>query len=677
MRIPISQFELQAKKLTAIEARLRDAQLIFNPEVKHLLKTANSAFSEKVFESVINRLELILESYQTECLRKPDPFRPYGPEELLSQGNLYLIDQINRISFKIDLNKLLTGVVVVGPQGSGKSRFIIHLCNEFKKINPAIKITLIDPKNGFGNRRNFRHLDLNKTSLDLTSPPNANQNNFIYEFIPILANICSLIYGLDFLNQAADIAISQIQQYCKQTSKETALCLRDIYEALLTIKPNNFRQVGYHDAAKTALSLIIGKQNLFSCRKGLSLEWLFRENTVINARSLTSEIQCKALITYLLYWLYQQAKNLPESKEIKQIIVVDDATRFIGIEHQYDARRRTSSLGHILAVLRSAGICAIFATQLPAQIDPAVLFLSRSMIVAGNVNGEENLRIIQNFMSLTPEQKNAILRFQTRETLVFISGSKWARPVHGWIPFVEDLQLQSPQNEDYSSTIVPWHSLAKIPQNETNPTEKQKPSYIKSSVDKLVLDCVHYPYQKVREHAERLDSIREYDSAKKNAVQNGFLIQSRCGKSLYLIATQKAYDKFSIANPYKRATSIEHAFYVRLAEDILKKLTNSRVNVETPIGTKGQTIDITITDKSGNITAIELTLSTSNLMANAAKLQDSAYQEIIWLCKDAATATAVKSYFNKLTSLPPKLTNKFEFIHFSKWTKQLENKYGR
>ena len=43
-------------------------------------------------------------------------------------------------------------------------------------------------------------------------------------------------------------------------------------------------------------------------------------------------------------------------------------------------------------------------------------------------------------------------------------------------------------------------------------------------------------------------------------------IASECGKSLYLIATQAAYDKFGIVNPYKRATSIEHAFYVRLAE---------------------------------------------------------------------------------------------------------------
>lgn len=677
MRISIAQFEDQAKKLTAIEVRLRETQLIFNPEVKHLLKTANSTFSEMIFESVINRLELILESYETECRRKPDEFRPYGPEQLLSQGDLCLLYQINNVPFQIDLNKLLTGLLVVGPQGSGKSRLIRHLCKEFKRVKKAIKITLVDPKNAFSNLSDFRHLDLNKISLDLTAPSNANQNNFVYEFMPILANICSLIYGLDFLNQAVDIAWSMLQQYTNQTGQETMLCLRDIFEALLTIHVKNFRQVGYHDAAATSLSIVVGKQNLFSCRKGLSLEWLFSENTVINARCLTNETQCKTLINYFLYWLYQRAKNSHESNEIKQIIIVDDATRFIGIEHQYDAHRRTSPLGHILATLRATGTCVIFATQIPSQIDPAVLSLCRNMIIIGNINGEENLRVIQSFMSLTPEQKNAILRFQTRETLAFISGSSWPYPIHGWASFVEDMPFVSPQDEDYSKMIVPWHSLKDIPHNATEsatpPIVQDKPSYpkTKSIVDKLILDAIHYPSEKARDHAKKMSSFREYESAKTEAVQNSFLIASKCGKSLYLIPTQSAFDKFGIVNPYRRASSVEHAFYVQLAADTLKKQSGLTIQIETPIGNKGQTIDLTTVDKSGNLTAYEITLSTSNLSSNASKLQGSAYQKIVWLCRDAGTAKAVRGYFNKCQSLPPELISKFEYEFFGKWIKKM------
>jgi len=91
-----------------------------------------------------------------------------------------------------------------------------------------------------------------------------------------------------------------------------------------------------------------------------------------------------------------------------------------------------------------------------------------------------------------------------------------------------------------------------------------------------------------------------------------------------------------------------------------------------PIGTKGATIDITTTDKSGNMTAIEVTLTTSNLSSNASKLQDTAYKKIVWLCRDADTANAVKAYFNKLQTLPLELVAKFEYIHFSKWISQME-----
>ena len=171
-----------------------------------------------------------------------------------------------------------------------------------------------------------------------------------------------------------------------------------------------------------------------------------------------------------------------------------------------------------------------------------------------------------------------------------------------------------------------------------------------------------------------MDSFREYDAAKRDAVQNGFLIESKCGKSLYLIPTQIAYDKFGVINPYKRATSIEHAFYVHLAAHTLKTNSDLTIKIETPIGNKGQTIDITTTDKSGNLTAYEVTISTSNLSSNASKLQNSAYQKIVWLCRDADTANAVKAYFNKSASLPPELISKFEFEFFSKWTSKLNKR---
>ena len=527
------------------------------------------------------------------------------------------------------------------------------------------KIIIIDPKNGFRNLPGFRHINLDEIAFDLKAPSNVNQINFIYTFMPILANIASIIYGLEFLNRAVDIAFSQLQQY----GKETSLCLKDIYEALLTIKPNSFKERGYYDTSKIGLSFILGKQNLFCCRKGLSLEWLFNQNTVLNVRSLTNELQCKLLLNYLLLWFYEKFKNYPESKSLKHLIIVDDASRFVGIDNQFNAAQKTSPLGHILAVLRSAGVATIFASQLPGQIDPAVLSLSRNVAVIGSVNGEKNLKTIQGLISLTHDQKNAIPRFKTREGFVFISDCDWPYPVHGWTPEVEDLPEHDIEPVDCSAMITPWHSLTQNSSMKEIAIKSESPNF-SSAMDKLIWDCINYPFDKVRGRVKRLSlSVRIYEAAMNPAIQEGYLLRSMAGKSVYLIATKKAFEKFNIPCPYERSTSIEHAFYVNLTAHKLRQNKTLKVQTEVPIGTNGATIDTTSIDNEGQMTAFEITLNTSNLLSNGAKLQDTAYERIVWLCKDAATSNAVKAYFNKNISLPKELKEKFEYTHFSNFMK--------
>jgi hypothetical protein len=255
---------------------------------------------------------------------------------------------------------------------------------------------------------------------------------------------------------------------------------------------------------------------------------------------------------------------------------------------------------------------------------------------------------------------------------------------------MSDYTTDNPEKPFLDITL--WSSLTELPKAQTTePASLQSDTESSDSVstesniqtssdkdsrsaDRLILDCIHYPFEKARDHAAKMDSFREYEAAKAEAVQNGYLLASQCGKTLYLIPTQAAYDKFGIVNPYQRATSVEHAFYVRLAAHIVKKYSGLKVRIETPVGVKGATIDVTTTDTSGSMTAIEITLSTSNLASNASKLQDTAYKTIVWLCRDADTAKAVTGYFNKSTALPLELTAKFEIIHFSKWISQITKK---
>lgn len=692
MLIPCSQLDQNQAALFELENKLRNEEhLIEQPAVQKWLRTAHNTFNSSAYNIAVSQLNLILKLHNTQKMRTPDEFRPHCPQSHSQSGQLHLMNQIDGLPILVNHHKFVTGLGIFGPQGSGKSYEIMDFCNKIRQIDPAIKITIVDPKGAFSNLSSYLHIDLLDASFDLTAPENVSLNIFIYELMPVLAHTTGLIYGLELLNQAVDVALCQRNHYIQQTGIDPGISLKDILEALKSIKPGSFRKAGYHDAAVTAMSLILGRQNLFTCRKGISLEWLFNNNTVLNARPLTDDMQCRFLATVLLYWLYQQARYNPETNRIKHIVIIDDATRFIGATgNQFDGSNRTSPLGHILAVLRSAGICLVYATQLPGQVDPAVLSLTRNALVIGNINGQDNLNTIQGMMALSDEQKTAIPRFKNREILAFISGHNWPYPLHGWTPAVNIADFTTDNPTRPSMDITLWHSLTELPckaednqvagssdaeQSIENPAtgDDIKTS---SSVDKLLLDCIHYPFDKAKDHAQRMDSFREYEAAKTEAVQNGLLIASQCGKPIYLIATQKAYDKFNVINPYKRATSIEHAFYVRLAAGILKKVSGLSVHTETPIGKKGATIDMTCSDKSGNITAYEITLSTSNLSSNASKLQDTAYEKIVWLCRDADTTKSVKAYFNKSTSLPSELVLKFEYIHFSKWISQIEKRKG-
>ena len=674
-----------SKMLEDLECELRQKELIHRRDIQGWLNTAHKTRNVSIYEFVIKRLTVALESENINSMRTYDPFRPHCPASLSKSGALHLIDQMDKLPIYCNPNKLVTGLGIFGPQGSGKSRLIVSLCQQIIRTEPSVNILIIDPKGAFSSLKSFQHIDALDTSFDLTPPSSIRLNVFIHELMPQLAHTAGLIYGLDLLRQAAEIALKQHQECVSKTGNNTGICLKDIHEALRQIKVSSFRKTGYHDAAVTALSLILGGHNLFACRKGISLDWLFKHNVVLNARSLTDDMECRFLAILLLYWIYQNSRYSPETTQLRNLIIIDDATRFVGTSSNQFGGDGISQLGHILAVLRSTGACLIYATQLPAQIDSSVLSLTRNAMVIGNINGENHLKVIQNIMSLSNEQKAAIPQFKTRETIAFLSGHDWKYPLHGWTPHIELSDYTAPNPQKPCLEISPWHSLTDLPvsprpasPNDQNSSVESKlnsladspnvRAKITSNSGKLVLDCIHYPFDKVRTRTKRLQfSARLYESVKTEALQNKFLIASSSGKTVYLIATKKAYEDIGFPWPYARSKSIEHSFYVNLTEHVLKQKTSLKIQKETPIGTKGATIDVTTTDQSGVMTAYEITLSTSNLSSNAAKLQDTAYRKIVWLCRDAKIAKAVQAYFNKSASMPPELVSKFEYVHFSKW----------
>ena len=134
MRAKPSQTEEHKEELESLREALDADKLLHGTEASGLIETAYNCWSPAIFKSTVTRLQLILDAHDTNARRQPDPFRPYGPEALLRQGDLHLMDQMDGVAYMVDHNLLVTGVLVIGPQGSGKSRLIRHLIHELRRL---------------------------------------------------------------------------------------------------------------------------------------------------------------------------------------------------------------------------------------------------------------------------------------------------------------------------------------------------------------------------------------------------------------------------------------------------------------------------------------------------------------------------------------------------------------
>jgi hypothetical protein len=585
------------------------------------------------------------------------------------------------------IDSFLTGALVLGPPDMGKSRFVVRLFTEIKRADPSVRITIIDPKAGFteyAGLLNAIPIDGNKCSFSINKLAGIEYRNMVLELMPPLSDTAGLIYGTEVVNESALIALERLDEYIKSAGTDGELSFKDIYSYLPFVEgAKSGRRSGYREAAQTAIRRLMGENDLFACRKGLDLKWLFENDVIISTRSLTDDMQCRALTLLLLYTKYQQCRYLPQTSRLRHLIIIDDGSQYVGnVPHQQNTNFITTAYAHILTKLRSSGTGVCCVTHLPAHMNNAFLALLRTMIVIGSMAGDEHLKVITNFMRLNEDQATAVTRLSKREAIVFAPNTEYKGILHGWVPQVPDPPIDAviPQAPDLG--IVPWQHLEDIPSQPSVPEKRpgKSPEAAKKSnagqlpqlsefndnTKKLLWDCTTYLFNITTTRIKRLCMTgRNFEAAKEEAVNAGMLIESCAGRPLFLIPTVKLFEAFGIIPPYARNVSIEHSFYTLLFEHILKSDTSVRkTQIEFPVGQTGSTGDISTITQSGVMNAYEVTLNTSNIMSQAVKYKDSAYSKITFLCRTSQLAKAVEQYF-KNHSLEVQIASRLEVTHFS------------
>jgi hypothetical protein len=436
IRIPVSRFKTfrQDPLLRKLEAALREINKWDDPAVQQHVRLAK--FGTQVGrEKALAHLATLIEEYEATVVASQDPHMPYATAEQIGNhgDGVHILNQVgNDAPLRASEYSYCLLWLVVGPQGGGKSSAVYY---QLRQLD--VPFVILDPKGTW----EYRADQLAATVV----PPAYLQFDFgfdedllqlyLHSVAEGIAFCTGLQYGLSCLYEALDIAMAQLRRYTEQTGEPASLCLKDIQQALYLCDTRNPRRAQYFEAARTAMDLLLGRNNLFATRSGLPLNALFEGRYILPCWHLGT-VQCRGLAWFLLNNLYFRSHHQGESQTLKSLLVIDDSSRFISKPDTiFGSGPKTSVYLHLLSVLRSTGRGCIFIDQNVESIADDVKGLCNNWLVCGGIHGAANQTQVAAAMGLSREQTAMLSKLQSREAICFCP-TTYPRAIHGFIPEV-------------------------------------------------------------------------------------------------------------------------------------------------------------------------------------------------------------------------------------------------
>jgi len=231
-----------------------------------------------------------------------------------------------------------------------------------------------------------------------------------------------------------------------------------------------------------------------------------------------------------------------------------------------------------------------------------------------------------------------------------------------------------------------WHSLTEIPErhdvrsdppagpvtvdgNNKDAVQPARHPFLAGASPTLMMvtwDAVVYLFSSVSVRIKRLGiSARSFENAKHEGCEKSLFFESAAGATTYLIPNPIVFEAFGMPCPYKRAVSVEHSYYVQWSRFLLSKdPTYKSVLTEVKCGGSSSTSDVVAVAHNGTRTAFEVTLNTTNVLANASKYDNTDFARIVFLCRDYKLREAVKACCRE-GGLNPDLLAKLDYMQFS------------
>jgi len=423
-------------ELLGLQQQLRQINVWDIPVVQQIYFQAKVGTFDGRGKAII-QLKKILEDHKKLNMVLDDAFMPYALAHQINNGGrgIHVLNQAyNLYPYYVDPYTFATIWLVSGPQGGGKSTAVFHVLSQ---VN--VPMLVLDPKNTW----RFRAEGL---AADVIEPEYLSfdfdfDEYFLPQYLHSIAGGISeatgLQYGIGVVYEAIEIVLRQRQQYIQNTGgSRTPLCLKDFYLATWLCDNKGSKRSMYIESVRAALKMLLGENKLFENRGGLPLDELINGRYILPCQYL-STVQSRFLGWLLLNYIQFKSLGMPETTQLKRLVVIDDASKFVSKpDTVFGAGAKTGVYLHILSTLRSTGTGVIFIDQLVEPIYDDVKQLANNWLVVGGMRGTRNQSEVASAMGLTKKEADTLVRLQQKEAVVFCPRT-YPKAIHGFIPEIK------------------------------------------------------------------------------------------------------------------------------------------------------------------------------------------------------------------------------------------------
>lgn len=397
---------MKDKDLQRLYKLADEADMIDDPQVSSLLKGLSIDPDEEVFDFVETML-----SSEVHEKRMKEPF-PDTPDV----SGKFKIGQTSYGTYAgFSEQELNRHVLFAGASGTGKTIAFKNLTDSLSRH--GITYTVVDVKGGSEYRESFLNnndliLPWNKLRINpLVSPDWVSEEEWLSNWVDYFGtasnllsasknHLLSMIYKLKEIHPAP--SIYELLQYMKQNRP-----------------PRYSKTANYHDTIiNRKKPMVQGENNkIFDCSRGLPFDDLVERNVLLEVDGLGIDLR-KAILAYLLNYIFLYYKNKAERGEgLQHIVFIDESRYLFSSKNDKNYDQDAYAFERLIDQVRAYGVGFVLSDQIPSKLSQSARANTGNKVIM-RLSDYEDIKLLGDSVGLSEDQVKKAINLETGEAIL-------------------------------------------------------------------------------------------------------------------------------------------------------------------------------------------------------------------------------------------------------------------